>query len=216
MSVCQNRSKNHYYHSQEVWPILGQYSPILLLCSLQLLFSNSGSLLWTFLDRFNDYSGGRLWLFFYWTAWVFFIATPHLVVFCGGVVGWDAHVDALQGVLLLVLEALVDLLKDLMLDLAGEPVLFGRFRDGAWWQVQVDLVNHLAQVALHVRHNDGLGELLAVRLVAPVVLDLDVQVERALAPVHLLAVLVGANVLPVDLLGRSSVMLFPVAALQMF
>ena len=64
-----------------------------------------------------------------------------------------------------------------------------------------------------MRHNDRLGELLAVCLVAAVVLDLDVQVERALAPVHLLAVLVGANVLPVDLLGRSSVMLFPTAVL---
>ena len=65
-------------------------------------------------------------------------------------------------------------------------------------------------------HDDRFGELLSIGLVSAVVLDFDVKVERAFAAVDFLAVFVGADVLSINLLGRPSVMLFPVAALQMF
>ena len=65
-------------------------------------------------------------------------------------------------------------------------------------------------------HDDCLGELLSIGLVASVVLDFDVEIERTLATVDFLAIFVRADVLSINLLRRPSVMLFPVAALQMF
>ena len=65
-------------------------------------------------------------------------------------------------------------------------------------------------------HDDSLGELLSVGLVSAVVLNFNVKVERAFASVDFLAVFVGADVLSINLLRCPSVMLFPVAALQMF
>ena len=65
-------------------------------------------------------------------------------------------------------------------------------------------------------HDDCLGELLSIGFVASVVLDFDVEIERTLATVDFLAVFVGADVLSINLLSRPSVMLFPVATLQMF
>ena len=51
--------------------------------------------------------------------------------------------DPLNRVFLLGLEALVDLLEDLVFDLIVKAVLPGGFRDGAWRQVQINLVNDL-------------------------------------------------------------------------
>ena len=65
-------------------------------------------------------------------------------------------------------------------------------------------------------HDDCLGELLSIGFVPTVVFDFDVQVERAFASVDFLAIFVRADVLSINLLRRPSVMLFPVAALQMF
>ena len=89
---------------------------------------------------------------------------------------WDC-LDALECVLLLVLQALVYLLKDLVLDLPRQAVLLCSLRDGAGWQVKVNLVYDLAEVTFHVSHYNRLGELLPIRLIATVMLDLDVKVE---------------------------------------
>ena len=61
-----------------------------------------------------------------------------------------------------------------MLDLAGKAEFLGRLRNGARRQVEINLVNHLAQVTFHVRHNDRAGQLLPVSLIPAVVLDLNV------------------------------------------
>ena len=45
---------------------------------------------------------------------------------------WDFF-NALECVLLLVLQALIDLLEDLVLDLSCEAVLLRGLRDGAGW-----------------------------------------------------------------------------------
>ena len=50
---------------------------------------------------------------------------------------------ALEGIFLFVLEALVDLLEYLMLDLASETVFLGSLRNGTRGQVKINLVNHL-------------------------------------------------------------------------
>lgn len=99
-----------------------------------------------------------------------------------------------------------------MFDLTSQTEFFSCLADGARWQIEVDLVNDLTQMALHVRNNNRLGQLLPVSLVPAVVLYLDVQVQGALASVHLLTVLVGADVLAVDLLRSPSVVLLPMAA----
>lgn len=57
---------------------------------------------------------------------------------------------------LLVLQALVDLLKNLMLNLAGKSEFLGSLGDGPRWEIEVDLVDDLAQNAFHVGENDGL------------------------------------------------------------
>ena len=115
--------------------------------------------------------------------------------------------------LLFVLEALIDLLKNLVLYLACQAKLFGSLADRAGWQIQVNLVNDLAEMTLHVGNDDCLREALTIGLVPTVVLDLDVQVERALAAVDLLAVLVGADVLAIDLFCRAPVVLFALVVL---
>ena len=58
--------------------------------------------------------------------------------------------EAIYSVFLLVLEALVDLLEDLLLDLACKTKLLRCFRDGARWQVKVDLIDYLTEVTFHV------------------------------------------------------------------
>ena len=118
--------------------------------------------------------------------------------------------DPLDRVFLFGLEALVDLLEDLVFDLIVEAVLPGCFRDGAWRQVQVNLVNDLGQVALHKGHNDRLRKLLSVRLAASIVLLLDMQVQRTIAPIQLATVPVWAHKVLLDHIRRSTVMLFPV------
>jgi len=54
-----------------------------------------------------------------------------------------------------------------------------------------------------------LGELLTLRFLASVVLDLDVEVQAALTAVQALAALVGALEAPGDLDARPSLMLLP-------
>ena len=122
--------------------------------------------------------------------------------------------DALDRVFLLRLQALIDLLEDLVLDLVVEAVLAGGLRDGAGWQVQVDLVNDLGQVALHEGDNDGLGELLAVGLASAIMLRLDMKIERAVAAIQLPAISVRAGILLVDHIGWPSVMLFPILLVE--
>ena len=75
---------------------------------------------------------------------------------------------------LLVLKALINLLEYLVLHLACKAKLFRSFADSARWQVQVNLVNDLAQMTFHVGNDDCLGKALSIRLVTTVVLDLDV------------------------------------------
>lgn len=78
---------------------------------------------------------------------------------------------------MLRLEALVDLLEHLVLDLVVQAVLSCSLRNRARWQVQVYLVNDMTQVPLHEGHDDRLGQLLAIRLRPAIMLDLDVQVQ---------------------------------------
>ena len=111
---------------------------------------------------------------------------------------------------MLGLKALVDLLEDLIFDLIVEAVLPGGFRDGAWRQVQINLVNDLRQVALHKGYNDRLCKLLSVRLAAPIMLLLDMQVQRPIATIQLSTVPVRARKVLLDHRRRSTVMLFPV------
>ena len=58
-----------------------------------------------------------------------------------------------------------------------------------------------------MRDDDCLGKLLTVSLIATVMLDLDVKVERAFATVHFLTVLVRADVLSIDLFCCAAIML---------
>ena len=109
---------------------------------------------------------------------------------------------------LLVLQALVDLLKNLMLNLAGKSEFLGSLGDGPRWEIEVDLVDDLAQNAFHVGENDGLCQLLSIGLVSSIMLDLDVQVQRALTTVNFLAVLVWTDVLPIYLQGSPAIVLF--------
>jgi len=106
------------------------------------------------------------------------------------------------------LETFINLLQNLVLNLASKSELFGGFTDGARGQIEVDLVDDLTKMTLHVRDNDRLGKLLSVSLVSTIVFDLDVQVQRAFATVNFLAVLVWADVRPVDLPSCASVVLF--------
>ena len=125
---------------------------------------------------------------------------------------WSAHSRASN--LLLVLHALVDLLQYLMLDLAGEAELLRGFADCTWGQVKVNLVNNLAQVSFHVGKDYSLREALPIGLVPTIVLDFDMEVQGALASINLLTVLVGANVLSIDLFCRPSVVLLSRATLD--
>ena len=65
-------------------------------------------------------------------------------------------------------------------------------------------------MTLDMSHNYGLCQLLAVRLISAVVLNLYVQVQGALAAVDFLAVLVRADILAINLFGRPSVVLFAI------
>ncbi len=63
-----------------------------------------------------------------------------------------------------------------MLNLASKAELFGGFTDSTRGQIEVDLVDDLTKMTLHVRDNDRFGKLFSVRLVSTIMLDLDVQV----------------------------------------
>ena len=67
-------------------------------------------------------------------------------------------------------------------------------------------------MTFHVSHYDRLGELLSISFISTIVLDLDVEIERTLTPVHLLAVLVWTDVLSVDFFGSPPVMLLSAVA----
>ena len=83
----------------------------------------------------------------------------------------------LDRVFLLRLQPLVDLLQDLIFNLVIEAVLAGGLGYGAGWQVQVDLVDDLRQMALHESNNDGLGELLAIGLASAIMFRLDMKIQ---------------------------------------
>ncbi len=72
------------------------------------------------------------------------------------------------------LETFINLLQNLVLNLASKSELFGGFTDSARGQIEVDLVDDLTKMTLHVRDNDRLGKLLTVSLVSTIVFDLDV------------------------------------------
>ena len=72
------------------------------------------------------------------------------------------------------------------------------------------MVDYLTQMTLNMSHNYGLCQLLAVRLISTVVFNLYVQVEGAFAAVDFLAVLVGADILAINLFGRPSVVLLAI------
>ena len=95
-----------------------------------------------------------------------------------------------------------------MLNLAGKSELFRGFTDCTRGQIKVNLVDDLTEMTLHVRDNDRLGELLSVSLVSTIVFDLDVQVQRAFATINFLAILIRADIRPIDLPGCPSVVLF--------
>ena len=80
-------------------------------------------------------------------------------------------------VLLSVLQALVNLLKHLVLDLVCQTEFLSSFADGAGGQIEIDLVNNLTQMPLHVGYDDCLRQPLAICLVPAVVLYLDMQVQ---------------------------------------
>ena len=65
-------------------------------------------------------------------------------------------------------------------------------------------------MALHKGHNDRLCKLLSVRLAAPIMLLLDMQVQRPIATIQLATVPVGARKVLLDHRRRPTVMLFPV------
>jgi len=69
----------------------------------------------------------------------------------------DRLASLLNSILLLVLQALINLLQDLVFDLAGQPEFLGGLTDGARWKVEVDLVNDLTQMSFHVGNDDRLG-----------------------------------------------------------
>ena len=58
-----------------------------------------------------------------------------------------------------------------------------------------------------MRDYNCLGKLLTVSLIATVMLDLDVKVERAFTTVHFLTVLVRADVLSIDLFCSAAIVL---------
>lgn len=126
-------------------------------------------------------------------------------------VGTNLTLLFLDGTLLptlLILQTLIDLLEHLMLDLTGKSEFLGCLRDGPRWEIEVDLVYDLAQNALHVGQNDSLCQLLSIGLVTAIVLDLDMQVQRALTAIDFLTVLVRTDVLPIYLQSSPAIVLF--------
>lgn len=101
-----------------------------------------------------------------------------------------------------------------MFYLSCEAILLRCLRNGTRWQVKVYLVNNLTQVTFHVGHYNRLGKLLSVSLIATVVFNLNMQVERAFASIHFLAVFVRADVLSVNFFRSPAVMFFPVAIFE--
>ena len=116
----------------------------------------------------------------------------------------------LDRIFLFRLQPLVDLLKNLVFNLVIEAVLPGGLGYGARWQVQVDLVDDLGQMALHEGNNDGLGELLAIGLASAIMLRLDMKIQRAVATIELPAISVRARILLVDHIGWPPIMLLTV------
>ena len=116
----------------------------------------------------------------------------------------------LDCIFLFCLQPLVDLLKNLVFNLVIEAVLAGGLGYGARWQVQVDLVDDLGQMALHEGNDDGLGELLAIGLASAIMLRLDMKIQRAVATIQLPAISVRARILLVDHIGWPPIMLLTV------
>ena len=78
------------------------------------------------------------------------------------------------------LQLLIDHAEDLLLYLACQAQFLCRLGDGTWWQIEVNLVNDLTKLTLHVGDYDRLSKLLSVRLVSSIVFDLYVQIKGTL------------------------------------
>lgn len=63
-----------------------------------------------------------------------------------------------------------------MFYLASKSEFLRSFTDSARWQVQINLINDLTQVPLHVCNDDSLSKLLSISLIATIMFDLDVKV----------------------------------------
>lgn len=97
--------------------------------------------------------------------------------------------------------------------MAGETKFLCRFGDCTRRKIQVNLVDNLTKMTLHVGHNDRLGQLFSISLIPSVVLDLDVQIEGAFTAVNFLAVFVRANLVSVNVARRPANMFLPIVVL---
>ena len=71
----------------------------------------------------------------------------------------------------------------------------------------------MAEVSLHESHDNGLSELLTVRLASPIVLNLDMQVKRPVTAEGFDAVTIWAGELFGDFAGHPSIVLLPCSLL---
>lgn len=106
------------------------------------------------------------------------------------------------------LDLQVNLLEHLVFfDFVNQTHLARRLLQRAWRQIQINVVYLLLQLAFVMRKNQIASKFFPVSFVSAVVLDLDVQIERAFAPVVLVTVLVRTDETSLDLLGRPPNML---------
>ena len=105
------------------------------------------------------------------------------------------------------LQLLIDHAEDLLLNLPCQAQFLCRLSDGTRRQIEINLVDDLTKLTLHVGHDDRLGKLLSIRLVPSIVFDLYVQIEGSLGAIHLLATLIWTDVASVDLSGSSPIVL---------
>ena len=118
------------------------------------------------------------------------------------------HLDLLhllRSLLVLHLQILLQLVQNLRLE--PHPHLGGCLLDRSGRQVQVEAFGKVEPGRLSV--GDVLRNLLPVGFVSAVVLDLDMQVEGPLGPIELLAFVVGAFELPLDVVCAPTIVLFP-------
>ena len=97
-----------------------------------------------------------------------------------------------------------------LVHLVQKARLLRHLRQDSWWQIKVNRVYQFVRhFTLRVGNHQLLGQPLTISLAAAVVLDLDVQVLRALRPKELATALIGTHVRAIDLLGSSPEVLLP-------